>query len=268
MEIVVISLLTAHKFLEPPRYTVSRNQVLGEMASSSSNETGAALLYVAIAKGKTILASHSNGAQNASSIATLILDRIDLQIDSKQTFVHQKYQIHYIHTAPSHGVNGGLTFLAIGTEALGRRIPFACLFDIKHKFMETYSSNEIAAAGQSEFSSFETVMKERMTVLTESGVEGSDKAREVQREIESVKDIMSQNIERVLERGERIDLLVDKSSHLNSSSLAFRKRSQAVKRQMWWQKQRTTALIGLTIFFLIYLMVGIGCGLPAWGRCF
>lgn len=237
------------------------------MASSSSESRGD-LLYVAIAKGKTILASHTNGIQNAATIANLILDRIDLESDSKQTFVHQKYQIHYVHTAPFSGVSGGLTYLAIGTEALGRRIPFACLFDIKRKFLDNFTAAEISTAGLNEFSSFESTIQERMAAISEQGVEGSDKAREVQREIDSVKDIMTQNIERVLERGERIDILVDKSSHLNSSSLAFRKRSQAVKNQMWWQKQRTTALIGSTVIVLVYLMTGIGCGLPAWGRCF
>lgn len=238
------------------------------MSSSNASDVSGGLLYVAIAKGKTIVASHANGTQNATAIATLILDKIDCEVESKQTFVHQKYQIHYIHTAPTGGIKGGLTYLAIGSEALGRRVPFACLFDVKRRFLETFETKEIVSAGQNEFSSFEPVIKDRMHAVMENGVDGADKAKEVQREIESVKDIMSQNIERVLERGERIDLLVDKSSHLSSSSLAFRKRSQAVKRQMWWQKTRTSALIGATVIFLIYLMVGMGCGLPAWGRCF
>lgn len=238
------------------------------MSSSKANEAPAALLYVAIAKGRTIIVSHANGTQNASAIATLILDKIDFEVESKQTFVHQKYQIHYIHTAPTAGIKGGLTYLAIGTESLGRRVPFACLFDVKRRFLESYQSQEIASAGSNELSAFEPVIKDRMSAVLENGVDGADKAKEVQREIESVKDIMSQNIERVLERGERIDLLVDQSAHLQSSSLAFRKKSAAVKRQMWWQKTRTNALIGTTVVFLTYIMVGMGCGLPAFGRCF
>lgn len=236
------------------------------------------LLYTAVAKGKTILTSYANGTQNASAIATLILDRIDLGVEAKQTFVHQKYQIHYIHSAPTPAIAGGLTFLAIGTESLGRRIPFACLFDVKRHFLETFSMEEISQAGLNEFTAFDSTLRTSMTLVLSHGTEGGtgaagvgaggDRAREVQREIDSVKDIMSQNIERVLERGERIDLLVDKSSHLGSSSLAFRKRSQAVKRQMWWQQTRTTALIGSVVLVLVYLMVGIGCGLPLWGRCF
>lgn len=237
-------------------------------SSKALNEITAALFYVAIAKGKTIIASHADGTQNAAAIATLILDKINLAVESKQTFVHQKYQIHYIHTAPSNGIKDGLTYLAIGTEALGRRVPFACLFDIKRHFLDSFETSEIASAGANEFTAFEQVIQERMQAVLVNGVEGADKAREVQREIDSVKDIMSQNIERVLERGERIDLLVDKSAHLQSSSLAFRKKSAAVKRQMWWQKTRTNALIGTTVVVLTYIMIGMGCGLPAFGRCF
>jgi hypothetical protein len=45
------------------------------------------------------------------------------------------------------------------------------------------------------------------------------------REIDSVRDIMTENIERVLERGERIDLLVDKV--IISRTLSISRRADA-----------------------------------------
>ena len=95
---------------------------------------------------------------------------------------------------------------------------------------------------------------------TEGGKQ--DAIGNVQQEIESVKGIMTENIERVLERGERIDLLVDKTDRLGVGAHDFRVRSRGLKRQMWWKNMRLMVLLCVVVVFLIYLFVGFGCGLP------
>jgi vesicle-associated membrane protein 7 len=89
----------------------------------------------------------------------------------------------------------------------------------------------------------------------------------VQSEINDVRGIMTQNIERVLERGERIDLLVDKTDRLGGSAHDFRVRSRGLRRKMWWRNARILALLIVVVIFLIYLCVGFGCGLPGWSKC-
>jgi len=65
-----------------------------------------------------------------------------------------------------------------------------------------------------------------------------DKFKQVQGEIETVKDVMVKNIEKVLERGERIEILDDKTDSLNQASFVFKKRSTALRRAMWWKNQK------------------------------
>lgn len=89
-----------------------------------------------------------------------------------------------------------------------------------------------------------------------------DAITNVQHDIENVKDIMTENIERVLERGERIDLLVDKTDRLGVGAHDFRVRSRGLKRRMWWKNAKLMVLLCVVIVFLIYLFVGFGCGLP------
>src|SRR3989440_11815563 len=100
---------------------------------------------------------------------------------------------------------------------------------------------------------------------TEAGQQ--DALRTVQSEIAGVRGIMTENIERVLERGERIDLLVDKTDRLGGSAREFRVRSKGLRRQMWWKDVKLMALLILVIIFLVYLLVGFGCGLPGWSKC-
>lgn len=60
--------------------------------------------------------------------------------------------------------------------------------------------------------------------------------------IADVKNIMIENIEKVLERGERFELLVEKSSQLGQEAFIFKKEARRLKRQMRW-KVRNTLII-------------------------
>ena len=76
---------------------------------------------------------------------------------------------------------------------------------------------------------------------------------------------MTENIERVLERGERIDLLVDKTDRLGGTARDFRMRSTHLRRQMWWKNERLMVMLAVVGVVLLFQFVGIGCGLP--GKC-
>ena len=90
----------------------------------------------------------------------------------------------------------------------------------------------------------------------------ADALRTAQREIDGVREIMTENIERVLERGEHMAVLVDKTGRLGDNARDFRVRSRTLKRRMWWKNVKLMVLLCLVVVFLIYLFVGFGCGLP------
>lgn len=109
---------------------------------------------------------------------------------------------------------------------------------------------------------FNSRLKEMMVEFGSTQAGREDAIGKAKREIEDVKGIMTENIERVLERGERIDLLVDKTDRLGGSARDFRVRSRGLRRRMWWKNVRLMVLLVFVVVFLIYLFVGFGCGLP------
>jgi synaptobrevin family protein YKT6 len=54
----------------------------------------------------------------------------------------------------------------------------------------------------------------------------ADKLTKIQKNLDEVKDIMHKNIEEVLNRGETLDTLMDKSEDLSASSLTFYKQAK------------------------------------------
>lgn len=181
------------------------------MASSSTPATP--LLYACIAHNSTILTEHTvpAAAPNTSALATAILPKIDHTTPQKLTYTHQNNLIHYIADASPSSSNpsalsaAGLTYLVVARSDLGRRIPFGFLVEIKRRFLKEYDAEktgfgELPAYGAAAFNgSLKSLMVEFGT--TKAGQE--DAVRNVQGEIDNVRGIMTENIERVLERGER-----------------------------------------------------------------
>jgi vesicle-associated membrane protein 7 len=58
---------------------------------------------------------------------------------------------------------------------------------------------------------------------------------------------MVQNIDSILQRGERLDLLVDKTDTLAGQAYAFRRGARSVRRQQWWKNTRITFLTGVVV---------------------
>ncbi|KAJ8100723.1 synaptobrevin-domain-containing protein [Lipomyces tetrasporus] len=222
-------------------------------------------LYACVAHGTTVLADYAPLRSNANAVAALILPKIPAEEEQKLTYIHNNWLVHYITTASSEIVPDGVTFLAITLSTVPRRVPFAYLVDVQRKFNETFSPEQVGESDQPyALASFSHTLGQ---LMAKADSPDADRATVVRQEINQVKDIMSENIERVIERGERIDILVDKTDHMNQTAFAFRKRSTALRRQMWWKNKRLVVLIIIAIIFLIYVLIGFGCGLPSWQNC-
>jgi vesicle-associated membrane protein 7 len=87
-----------------------------------------------------------------------------------------------------------------------------------------------------------------------------DEVARAQAELNQVKDIMVQNVEQILSRGERIELLVDKTDNMATQATAFRRGARTVRRQMWWRNSKILALSVLVALFLLYIIVAQFCG--------
>lgn len=74
-----------------------------------------------------------------------------------------------------------------------------------------------------------------------------DELTRAQTELNQVKNIMVQNVEQILSRGERIELLVDKTDVMAGQATAFRRGARTVRRDMWWKNKKVTVLCALVI---------------------
>lgn len=63
----------------------------------------------------------------------------------------------------------------------------------------------------------------------------------------------------VLDRGERLELLVSKTESLSHSSFAFKRQACGLRNQMWWKNVKLSAAIGLLVLLAAYILVAVVC---------
>uniref|UniRef100_A0A1D1ZDU1 Vesicle-associated membrane protein 7B n=1 Tax=Anthurium amnicola TaxID=1678845 RepID=A0A1D1ZDU1_9ARAE len=214
------------------------------------------IIYGLVARGPVILSEYTNTTGNFTQVTQAILDKIPPN-NSKLTYVYDRYLFHYI-------CEDGVTYMCMADDSFQRRIPFAFLEDIKQRF-KVYSKDRIDAALAYGMNEFSKIIAERMEYYSSNP--SADRIRQVHGEIEQVKDVMVHNIERVLERGERIELLVDKTDSLNQQAFAFKKRSTALKRSMWWKNTKLMIILIFVVILIFYFIIASACGFPALGGC-
>ncbi|NWY05185.1 VAMP8 protein, partial [Nothoprocta ornata] len=89
---------------------------------------------------------------------------------------------------------------------------------------------------------------------------GSERVRELQSEVEGVKSIMTQNVERILARGENLDHLRNKTEDLEATSEHFKTTSQKVARKYWWKNLKLLLILGLVGAIILILIILLATG--------
>lgn len=66
---------------------------------------------------------------------------------------------------------------------------------------------------------------------------------------------MRENINKVSQRGERLDSLQDKTDNLAVSAQGFRRGANRVRKQMWWKDMKMRVCLVIVVIILIIVIV-------------
>ncbi|PQE04954.1 vesicle-associated membrane 4 protein [Rutstroemia sp. NJR-2017a BBW] len=85
---------------------------------------------------------------------------------------------------------------------------------------------------------------------------GNQRTAALQATIDDTVGVMRENINKVSERGARLDSLQDKTDSLAVSAQGFRRGANRVRKQMWWKdmKMRMCLVAGIIILIIIIVV--------------
>ncbi|GAY45869.1 hypothetical protein CUMW_092640 [Citrus unshiu] len=221
-----------------------------------------AILFSLVARGSVVLAECSATATNASAIARQILDKIPGNNDSHVSYSQDRYIFHVKRT-------DGLTVLCMADDTAGRRIPFAFLEDIHQRFVKTYGRAVLSAQAYGMNDEFSRVLSQQMEYYSDDP--NADRINRIKGEmsqvgftalsllVKPVRNVMIENIDKVLERGDRLELLVDKTANMQGNTFRFRKQARRFRSTVWWRNVKLTVALIILILVIVYVVLAFVC---------
>lgn len=224
------------------------------------------LIYSFVAKGTVVLAEHTPYSGNFSTIAVQCLQKLPSN-SSKYTYSCDGHTFNFL-------LDSGFVFLVVADESMGRSIPFVFLERVKDDFKQRYGAtiknddphpladdeDEDDDLFEDRFSiaynldrEFGPRLKEHMQYCM-NHPEEMNKLSKLKAQITEVKGIMMDNIEKVLDRGEKIELLVDKTENLQFQADSFQRQGRQLRRQMWMQNLRMKLMVVGAVLFVTFLL--------------
>ncbi|CAL5395085.1 unnamed protein product [Camellia sinensis] len=221
------------------------------------------LIYSFVARGTVILAEYTEFTGNFTSIASQCLQKLPAS-NNKFTYNCDGHTFNYL-------VENGFTYCVVAIESAGRQIPIAFLERVKEDFSKRYGGGKAATAvAKSLNKEFGSKLKGHMQYCVDHPEEISKLAK-VKAQVTEVKGVMMENIEKVLDRGEKIELLVDKTENLHSQwfyrkadacgeAQDFRQQGTKIRRKMWFQNMKIKLVVLGIIIALILIIILSVCG--------
>jgi len=219
------------------------------------------IIYSLIARGTDVLTEETaDGMTGNFPVLTRSLLKKIGKDDDKMSYVHNLYVFHYV-------VSDTLTYLCMTDKEFPRLNSFQFLEDIRTRFLATYGDRAKTAIAFALNSDFRKVLAAQMDRYNRMPSGGDAKIERVKEEINQVKDVMIKNIDKVLEIGERIELLVEKSDELHQEGFRFNKKATSLKHSMWWKNAKMTCIIAAVVLVIFFIILIAACGGFSFSKC-
>eukprot|EP00245_Coleochaete_scutata_P007150 TRINITY_DN22251_c0_g1_i1.p1 TRINITY_DN22251_c0_g1~~TRINITY_DN22251_c0_g1_i1.p1 ORF type:complete len:225 (-),score=47.64 TRINITY_DN22251_c0_g1_i1:1120-1794(-) len=215
------------------------------------------LIYSFVSRGPTVLAEYTAFSGNFSTIAVQCLQKLPPN-NNKFTYTCDRHTFNYM-------VDGSFTYLVVADEEFGRQVPFAFLERVRDDFKRRYEGGKAdTAIAHSLDREFGPKLKEHMQYCHDHPDE-MNRIAKVKAQVQEVKGIMMENIEKVLDRGEKIELLVDKTENLRFQADNFQRQGRQLRRNMWFANMKMKLIVLAIIVAIILIIVlaacrGFNCG--------
>ncbi|CAD5119209.1 DgyrCDS7841 [Dimorphilus gyrociliatus] len=220
------------------------------------------ILYSVISRGSTILAQYAGYSGNFTDVTQQVLTRISPDSD-RMTYSHGEYLFHYV-------CDKGIVYLCITDNAFERSKAFNFLQYIKKKFEVQYGDRAKTALPFAMNTDFSQTLKSQMRHVSAGGSprnDYSEKLIKARSEVDELKGSLVRNIDDLAQRGEKLELLIDRTEELNTSSMTFKTKSRNLARSLWWKNVKLTIIIVVISVVILYIIVSIACGGLGWQKC-
>ncbi|KAG8081076.1 hypothetical protein GUJ93_ZPchr0007g6399 [Zizania palustris] len=213
------------------------------------------LIYAFVARGTAVLAEYTEFTGNFPALAAQCLQRLPAAgsggAPARFSYACDRHTFNFL-------LHRGYAYCVVAKESVPKNVSVAFLERLKDDFMKRYGGGKAdTALAKSLNKEYGPVIKQHTQYILDHSEE-IDKTLKVQAQVSEVKNIMFENIEKTLGRGENLRELQDKTSDLRSQAQEFKKQGVKVRRKTWLQNMKIKLVVlGILLLLVIIIWVSV-----------
>ena len=201
------------------------------------------ILYALISKDAgVVLSEYTEYSGNFQPITRMLLKKI--KPNCKYSIDYDKYKYHYIN-------EDNITYLCM-TENFPENLAFAFLSDVQKNLMKQFDYDTLASVCAYQLSSFDKELGQLIAYY--NTCPQKTQAGEVIQELINAKNIAVENVENILSRDEKLNIIAQKSEKLNNQSRNINFIAEQIKKQARKKQIKTMMMVGGSIIVCILLL--------------
>jgi vesicle-associated membrane protein 7 len=204
-------------------------------------------VYGLVSRGVNVLAEYTTSTGNFSTVTRLLLKKLPSE-DNRLSYLYDNHVFHYV-------VSDGMTYLCMSDKSSSRAQAFKFLEDLEETFRHTYGNRGKTARALAFDSDFKRTIKRLLEEYN-----GNDNLSLVQNQLEETTNIMLKNVESVLERGEKIEILAEDAIRINSEAIKYGKSARNLRKRYWWKDCKLKIMIAVVILIVLTIVLLSVCG--------
>jgi hypothetical protein len=137
-------------------------------------------------------------------------------------------------------------------EYLDTDVAFSYLADLKKKFITTYNNQKIQGSYSYQLKSFSDEIQKLSNFYIKNP---QSKLAMLKNNINQTSEIMHENVEKLFQRSEKLDITIQKSNNLLGTSEVFYRNIHRIKMQQRCKRLKYLAIIFFIIAFIVALII-------------
>jgi len=180
---------------------------------------------------------------------------------NKLAYIDQGFQFNFRYVK-------GITYICVAQEGFGKSMGFVFLRDVINSFQQHYSTILFPVSAASaipfdprSFVDYPPVLIEKLRAFSGDDLEDASlkKTEDVKTQLEDCKNIMLDNLTRVIDQSEELHIIAERSEDLTLTSQAFRFRSKRLTNTLWYQEIKCKLFMILVILIILGIFILVIC---------
>ncbi|KAH7474792.1 hypothetical protein PRIC1_013076 [Phytophthora ramorum] len=214
------------------------------------------IVYTLVARQQSVLCEYTDQSGNFPTVTRAVLKNLAQHepsasaAASKSVFPYNEFNFFFLH-------DDGITYMCMAEERVHANVAFMMLAELQTLFLAKYKqqAQTALAYAMAPFNpTLDTLMKKYDNYKLETPMS------QVRQKMERVKTLMIENVNQLMERGEKIELLVTRTNKLQQDAMKYEKSAKKLKNAYWWMNVKYWIYSALALAVLALVVTFMICG--------